>query len=141
MPTHSQYSHHARRSARLSELSRRVISAAQQMAASFHHPTVGLGHLLLALLSETRSPVSVLLLESGLNETRLRNGLIKADPRLLISAENVLSQALNKMSGSHYTGTEHLLLALVLDGEGSALLVAYGIQLDDLYRRLNPESD
>jgi ATP-dependent Clp protease ATP-binding subunit ClpC len=138
MPTHSQYS---RRSVRLSELSRRVISAAEQMAAAFHHPTVGSGHLLLALLLETRSPASMLLQESGLNETRLRNGLLKRDPLALISAANVLNQAISETSGSHYIGTEHLLLALMLDAEGSALLVAYGIHLDDLYRRLNPELD
>src|SRR5262245_31074730 len=136
MPTHSQYS---RRSVRLSELSRRVISAAEQMAAAFHHPTIGLGHLLLALLLETRSPASALLHESGLNEMRLRNGLLKRDPLALINAENVLSQALSEISDSHYIGTEHLLLALVLDVEGSTLLIAYGINLDDIYRRLNLE--
>jgi len=138
MPTSSRYSHPARRSARLSELSRRVITAAEQMAAAFHHPTVGLGHLLLALLLETRSPVSLLLQESGLDEIRLRNGLLEHDPILLVDIESILTQAL--VSGSHYTGTEHLLLTFTLDQAGILLLVTYGIKVDDLRSRLNSES-
>src|SRR4026209_2918131 len=105
MPSHSRYSHPARRSARLSELSRRVISAAEQMAATFHHPKVGLGHLVLALLLETRSPVSIFLHESGLDEVRVRNGLLERDPILLVNIEPILTQALS--SGSPYTSTEH----------------------------------
>jgi 3-hydroxy-3-methylglutaryl CoA synthase len=139
MPTFSRYSSYpGRRSARLSELSRRVITAAEQMAATFHQPTAGLGHLLLALLLETRSPVSSILLESGLDEMRLRNGLLERDPILLVDIEPVLTQALT--SGSHYSGTEHLLLAFALDSQGAALLTAYGLKLDDLHSRLNTQS-
>jgi Clp amino terminal domain, pathogenicity island component len=138
MPTHSRYSHPARRSARLSELSRRVIRAAEQIAAAFHHPTLGLGHLLLALLLETRSPASILLQESGLDEIRLRNGLLERDPILLVNMDPILTQAL--ISGSPYTGTEHLLLTFTLDPHGVILLTAYSVKIDDLRRRLTAES-
>lgn len=138
MPTHSRYSHPARRSARLSELSRRVITAAEQMSVALRHPTVGLGHLLLALLLETRSPASILLLESGLDEIRLRNGLLERDPILLMNIEPILTQAL--ISGSPYIGTEHLLRTFTLDPQGVTLLAAYGIKTDDLRNRLIAES-
>lgn len=138
MPTYNRYSHSARRSARLSELSRRVIAAAEQMAAAFHHPTVGLGHLLLALLLETRSPVSMLLQECGLDEVRVRDGLLERDPLLLVDIEPVLTQALT--SGNPYTSTEHLLLMFMLDTQGIILLTTYGIKTDDLYRRLTAKS-
>lgn len=138
MPTHSHYSHPTRRSARLSELSRRVISAAEQMAAGFHHPAPGLGHLLLALLMETRSPVSTLLQDTGLDEIRLRNGLLERDPILLVDIEPILTKVLTL--GSHYTGTEHLLMTFILDPYGSALLIAYGVRTEDLRSRLNIDS-
>jgi ATP-dependent Clp protease ATP-binding subunit ClpA len=132
----------ARRSARLSELSRRVITAAEQMAVAYDHPTVGLGHLLLALLLEKRSPVSTILRESNLDAGFLRNGLSEHDPLLLANIEIVLSQALDEGedAGSHYTGTEHLLLTLTINPEGIALLTACGLEPGLLRHRLQAHS-
>ncbi|NWF68596.1 MAG: hypothetical protein HXY40_05890 [Chloroflexi bacterium] len=128
----------ARREARLSELSRRVINAAEQTSITYDHPIVGLGHLLLVMLLETRSPISALLHESGLSEKRLRTGLKKRDAALLISVEEALNHALEKAEslGSHYTGTEHLLLTIVASDEGVKMLVKYGAQPDAVRQRL-----
>lgn len=129
---------YARRSARLSELSRRVINAAEQMALTLDHPTVGIGHLLLVLCQETRSPTAALLRANGLNEERLRRGLKKNDPLLLISIEPVLNRVSEEAEkvGDHYSGTEHLLLTLTLDLGGIALLQYYGLQPEALRRQL-----
>ena len=127
-----------KRDARLSELSRRVINAAEQMAIALDHPTVGLGHLLLVLSLETRSPTATLLQAHGLNPQRLNDGLKVGDPLLLPSIEGLLSHVLEEAEkvGSHYTGTEHLLLTLTLDPAGVTLLLTYGIQPDILRRSL-----
>ncbi len=132
--------HQAKRNARLSELSRRAINAAEQMALVFDHPTVGLGHLLLVLCQETRSPTAALLRTSGLDENRLRRELINNDPLLLASIEPVLNRVLEEAEkvGSHYSGTEHLLLTLTLDPAGTALLRHYDLQAEMLRHKLQP---
>jgi ATP-dependent Clp protease ATP-binding subunit ClpA len=128
----------ARRKSNLSELSRRVISAAEQMALAFDHPTIGIGHLLMVLLTERRSPMSALLWEAGLDESHLRWGLDNRDPVTLVNIDVVLSQALDAAErlGDHYTGTEHLMLMLTLDLHGRALLEKYGLSADALRYRL-----
>ncbi len=128
----------AKRFARLTELSRRTITAAEQLAVTLDHPTVGLGHLLLVMLLEERSPISVLLHESGLDDTALRNRLDEGDAALLVSIEPVLNRALDQAEslGSHYTGTEHLLLTLAADEQGSNLLTVLGIDSVALVERV-----
>jgi ATP-dependent Clp protease ATP-binding subunit ClpA len=129
----SRYSHHAR----LSELSRRVIVSAEQRAAALGQP-VGVGHLLLALLAEQRSPAAGMMRACGLDDSRLRAGLDARDALLLVSLEPVLARAPLQAErlGSHYTGTEHLLLALALLPAGAHALRAYSADADALAARL-----
>jgi len=128
----------AKRNARLTELSRRIITAAEQLAVTLDHPTVGLGHLLLVLLHEERSSTYTLLQESGLDEDRLREGLDSEDSVLLLSIESILNIALDRAEsmGSHYTGTEHLLLTFLLDPSGISAMEYYGVDTHDLRLRL-----
>lgn len=128
----------ARRAARLSELSRRVINAAEQLSVTLDHPTVGLGHLLLVLLREKRSPISNLLFKSGLRQMRLRRGLKARDEVLLLSIEQSLTLALEtaESRGSHYTGTEHILLTLTTSAEGVELLERYGANPEKIRQRI-----
>ncbi|MFN8375503.1 MAG: Clp protease N-terminal domain-containing protein [Anaerolineae bacterium] len=128
----------ARRAARLSELSRRVINAAEQLSVTLDHPTVGLGHLLLVLLREKRSPISNLLFKSGLRQMRLRRGLKARDEVLLLSIEQslTLAQETAESRGSHYTGTEHILLTLTTSAEGVDLLERYGADPEKIRQRI-----
>lgn len=128
----------AKRNARLTELSRRAITAAEQSAVALDHPTVGLGHLLLVMLLEERSPTSAMLREAGLDEKTLRHKLAEADPAMLVSIEVVLNRALDQAErlGSHYTGTEHLLLTLAADEQGKALLQPFGVNPSALRERI-----
>ncbi|MBZ0275651.1 MAG: hypothetical protein K8I60_05885 [Anaerolineae bacterium] len=128
----------AKRSARLSELSRRVIMGAEILAAERDHQVVGIGHLLLVMFQETRSPTLTLLRDYQLNETRLVHLLDEHDPVALVSVEVILDKALDQAEqlGSHYTGTEHLLLTLTLDGMGIALLHQSGVDPEKLRERI-----
>jgi ATP-dependent Clp protease ATP-binding subunit ClpA len=131
----------AKRTARLTELSRRAITAAEQMAVSLDHPTVGLGHLLLVMLMEERSPISALLREQGLDEGQLRQGLDTASDALMVSVEVVLDRALDQAesAGSHYTGTEHLLLTLTADEMGRQLLIEQNVDPDEIRQRVRAQ--
>jgi ATP-dependent Clp protease ATP-binding subunit ClpC len=128
----------AKRKARLSELSRRVLNAAEQMAAALDHPSVGLGHLLLVLYLEQRSPTSKVLRENRLNTNTLRAGLRQRDPDLMLTVETLLGPAVEcaQSLGSHYTGTEHLLLALTRDIEGVELLKRCGVKPEVIHRQM-----
>jgi ATP-dependent Clp protease ATP-binding subunit ClpC len=131
----------AKHDARLSELSRRVMTAAEQLAVALDHPVVGLGHLLLVLLQERRSPTSALLRDSGLDEAALYQRLIRREAPLMVTVEIVLSRVPDHVErlGSHYSGTEHLLLTLCLDDAGAHLLRICDLDPDALARRLLAE--
>jgi ATP-dependent Clp protease ATP-binding subunit ClpA len=128
----------ARRAARLSELSRRVINAAEQLAVELDHPSVGVGHLLLVLLNETRSTMGNVLRAADLDEPLLREELQLGADSALTSIELALEQALDhaEQVGSHYTGTEHMLLALAANPAGAVLLARYRVDAADLRERV-----
>ncbi len=115
---------HARNNLRLSELSRRVISAAEQLSISLDHQTVGLGHLLLVLMREKRSITSAILCDNMINEKQLEQTLDEQESNALISIEEVLTKSVGQAHnlGSHYTGTEHILLSLLVNKDGVKLL-------------------
>lgn len=131
----------AKGNARLSELSRRVINAAEQLAVALDHDVVGLGHLLLILLMEERSPTSALLRDAGLKQETLRQQVEAAEAPLLVSVEVVLNRALDQAErlGSHFTGTEHLLLTLTADEHGIALLSHLELDSERLRERLRQQ--
>jgi ATP-dependent Clp protease ATP-binding subunit ClpA len=121
----------ALRMARLSELSRRVLSRAALIAEDMHQPTVDLMHLILALTQETRSPAGRLLKQCGLDEARMISDTAwprRANDNLL---EEVLDEAvlLAERMGSHYTGTDHIILVLAVNRHGMRLLVQYGVDI------------
>ena len=131
--------HMVKQMARFSELARRVINAAEQLALTLDHDYVGVGHLLVILAQETRSPTAQMLHDSGLDVARLQADLRQNNPLLLTRIEGVFNQVLELVEriGSHYTGTEHLLLTLVYDPTARAILDHYGVQVDNLQQRLS----
>jgi ATP-dependent Clp protease ATP-binding subunit ClpA len=128
----------ARQVAQLSELSRRVLNAAEQRAASLNHPAVGLGHLLLELAQETRSPTAQVLRGCGLDERRLRHDLEQMPPVLLLDINPMMARVVELAGrvGSHYIGTEHLLMVIAQDPAGEAVLRTYGVDPTLLQHRL-----
>lgn len=128
-----------RANARLSELSRRVLNAAEQQAVSLDHSAVGQGHLLSALMRERRGVTSNFLQQSGLDADALALAINTPDEALLHSIEDVINLAIDQAEkfGSHYVGADHLLLALTLLDEGTALLLRFDASPDKINRLLN----
>lgn len=123
-----------RRNAKFSELSRRVVTASEQLSISLDHKTIGVGHLLIAMSRERRGIVPILLRASGIEQQRLIEDMKSPSPALLTSIEPVLDRAvdISESFSSHYTGTEHLLLALTIDDQYNYTLGAYGINVRGL---------
>jgi ATP-dependent Clp protease ATP-binding subunit ClpA len=123
-----------RHNARCSELVRRVVNAAQQLAVTLEHGTLGTGHLLAALLHERRGIVPMLLITGGLDPQRLYADLDRGQSDLLTGADPALVAALDLSAayGSHYIGTEHLLLALLALPAFADRLTVYGVDVASL---------
>lgn len=123
-----------RHNARYSELVRRVVNAGEQLAQALGHATPGAGHLLAALLHERRGSARMLLTTCGVDAQRLQADLRDGHADLLGGAQAALSAALelSTAAGSHYTGTEHLLLALVNLPACAAWMMAYDVDIDRL---------
>jgi len=135
----------AKRTARLSELSRRVLNAAEQLAsAENEHQPTRLDHLLLVLAHERRSMSSRILRECGLDLPKLEAVLLNKKDDGLHEAivEEVIDQAVDRADqlGTHYTGTDHILLALAQNPVGDQLLAQVGVisalLIDALYHHL-----
>jgi ATP-dependent Clp protease ATP-binding subunit ClpA len=127
-----------RANARLSELSRRVLNAAEQQAVKLDHPAVGIGHLLYALVTEQRGTTSAFLKQSGLNEAKLQKALKTNKRHLFTSISTVLDEAINQAGkmGNHYVGADHLLLAMTLNEKSIDLLTRYDVAADKVRRLL-----
>jgi ATP-dependent Clp protease ATP-binding subunit ClpA len=138
----------AKRVARLSELSRRVLNAASQLADQQNDQPAGIDHVLLVLAREQRSVVSRILRDCGLDEQALAGALGQlshnSNPTSEALLEDVIDHAVDRADqlGTHYTGTDHILLALAQNPHGAKLLRHYGVSLDQLlaaiYRDLLP---
>jgi ATP-dependent Clp protease ATP-binding subunit ClpA len=57
---------------RFTHASRDAVIGAQTEARDMHHPRIGTEHLLLSMLSDSASPVAVLLAEDGVDHARVR---------------------------------------------------------------------
>ena len=127
-----------RANARLSELSRRVLNAAEQMAVALDHPAVGIGHLIMALVNERRGVTSSFLQQSGLDSDSLKKALDNRKRHLFTGIEAVLDEAINQAEkmGNHYVGADHLLYSLTSLDKSADLLQAYNASPEKLRRLL-----
>lgn len=117
---------------RFTEGARRVIVLAQEEARLLRHESIGTEHLLLGLLDEGEGVAATVLTSLGVERNvvrrqaeRLRGTGASASPEWIPFAPRVkgvlelsLRQAL--LLGHAHIGTEHVLLALVAEGEGEA---------------------
>src|SRR5688500_14557958 len=131
----------AKRDVRLSELSRRVLTGAEQLAARLGHNHVGLSHLLLIMARERRSICAKLLRESGLNDNALEADLSKPRAATGGQLEDLIDLAVASVEdfGTHYTGTDHLLLTFATDPRGARLLRRYDANPNVIRQRLQKE--
>ena len=130
---------------KFTDKARKVLVLAQEEARALHQPYVGTEHVLLALLKEKEGLAAQALDHLGVTyEATLTcvQQLIKGDastdvsghlsftPRVKRVLENSLREAMQM--GKSYISTEHLLLGIVREGEGTAI---------DVLRKLGGEGD
>ena len=130
---------------KFTDKARKVLVLAQEEARALHQPYVGTEHVLLALLKEKEGLAAQTLDYLGVTyEATLEcvRQLVKGDesadvsghlsftPRVKRVLENSLREAMQM--GKSYISTEHLLLGIVREGEGTAI---------DVLRNLGVEGD
>jgi ATP-dependent Clp protease ATP-binding subunit ClpC len=130
---------------RFTDRARRVVVEAQQEARLLRHHYIGTEHLLLGLLSEGQGMAAVSLEALGLSLDQVRErvseivgesaarqppeGHIPFTPPAKKTLEQSLREALKL--GDNHIGTEHILLALVAQGDGVAFQVLTELGADD----------
>ncbi len=136
---------------RFTQRARRVLSLAQEEAERLNHAHIGTEHLLLGLLREEGGVAGRVLRELGLDPRRVEELVVRmkkpeARPRsgnfdLTAGTKRVMELAIDeaRRMGHHYIGTEHLLLALVRQPEGTAIEVLrrLGITPEEVRRQTN----
>jgi excisionase family DNA binding protein len=131
---------------RFTERARRVVTLADEEARLLKHNYIGTEHLLLGLLSEGGGVGALALTELNVKVDALRKeievtigtgseaptGHIPFTPRAKRVLELSLREAL--LLGHNYIGTEHIVLALLREGEGVAanILTAQGVNEENL---------
>ncbi len=123
---------------------RQTLVLAQREAERLNHDSLGTGHLLLGLAALNEGVAVEILKSMDINLERLRyevekvtppgngrtrkSGAIPITPRL----RNILNIALNEARAMNYNfvGTEHLLLAILRDGESEAARVLANLKID-----------
>jgi ATP-dependent Clp protease ATP-binding subunit ClpC len=129
---------------RFTDRARRVVVLAQEEARTLDHNYVGPEHLLLGLVREGEGTAAKALTELGVDLSAVReqteeligrgqkspSGRIPFTPRTKKVLELSLREALQL--GHNYIGTEHILLAILREGEnvGAQVLVRMGTDLN-----------
>ena len=129
---------------RFTDRARRVIVLAQEEATALNHNYIGTEHLLLGLIRDGEGIAARALTSMGIGLDAVRqavldiigrgqqapSGHIPFTPRSKKVLELSLREALQL--GSDYISTEHILLALLREGDGVAaqVLVASGLDLN-----------
>jgi ATP-dependent Clp protease ATP-binding subunit ClpC len=135
------------------EASRRALQLAQQEAERMHHAQVGTEHLLLGLMREKEGVASRVLRELGLQSgdvqhwierlgtARRRPHLLNTELDLSPRTKRVLELAKDeaKRRGDPRIDTQHILLGLVRQGDGTALEVlnSLGVTGEQIRRSTN----
>ena len=137
---------------KFTDKARKVLVLAQDEARALHQPYVGTEHILLGLIQE-KDGLAAQALERlsvkydavvqgirqvvSIDEDTDVSGHLSFTPRVKRVLENSLREAMQM--GQSYISTEHLLLGIVREGEGTALdvLGRLGVKGDDIRTALN----
>ena len=137
---------------KFTDKARKVLVLAQDEARGLHQPYVGTEHILLGLIKE-KDGLAAQALERlnvtydavvqnirevvSIDESADVSGHLSFTPRMKRVLENSLREAMQM--GQSYISTEHLLLGIVREGEGTALdvLGRLGVKGDDIRAALN----
>ena len=137
---------------KFTDKARKVLVLAQDEARGLHQPYVGTEHILLGLIKEKEGlaaqalermsvsyddVVQAIRQVSSIDEDADVSGHLAFTPRVKRVLENSLREAMQM--GQSYISTEHLLLGIVREGEGTALdvLKRLGVSGDDVRSTMN----
>ena len=137
---------------KFTDKARKVLVLAQDEARGLHQPYVGTEHILLGLIQEKEglaaqalerlnikydAVVQAIRQVVTIDENADVSGHLSFTPRVKRVLENSLREAMQM--GQTYISTEHLLLGIVREGEGTALdvLGRLGVKGDDIRGALN----
>ena len=137
---------------KFTDKARKVLVLAQDEARGLHQPYVGTEHILLGLIQEKEglaaqalerlnikydAVVQAIRQVVTIDESADVSGHLSFTPRVKRVLENSLREAMQM--GQSYISTEHLLLGIVREGEGTALdvLGRLGVKGDDIRGALN----
>ena len=137
---------------KFTDKARKVLVLAQDEARALHQPYVGTEHILLGLIQEKDGLAAQALERLGvaydavvkgirevasIDESADVSGHLSFTPRVKRVLENSLREAMQM--GQSYISTEHLLLGIVRENEGTALdvLSRLGVKGDDIRTALN----
>ncbi len=137
---------------KFTDKARKVLVLAQEEARGLHQPYVGTEHVLLAFLKEEDGLAAQALERLGvhyeatvaairrivtIDESTDVSGHLSFTPRVKRVLENSLREAMQM--GQSYISTEHLLLGIIRENEGTAIevLERMGVSGDDLRAALN----
>lgn len=126
----------ARRMTSFSELAHRVLNGAIAEAARAGHASVGLEHVLLVLCKDRRNVAGRVLRELGVTVDTLQDYVSQlALPSALGPVFEAAEEEANRL-GDHYIGTDHLLLAMTQQLEGTQTLHYLGQEPEEVYDRV-----
>jgi ATP-dependent Clp protease ATP-binding subunit ClpC len=130
---------------RFTERAKKVLALAQKEAEEAHHGYIGTEHLLIALLREANGLAAPALKNLGVELDRVRgavhavlSGQAPTQPPTTVAPTVRVKRVVEisfeeaRRMGHNYVGTEHLLLGLLIEGEGIAarVLADLGVTLD-----------
>ena len=137
---------------RYTEKAQEGVLAAQQLAERSHHPQVEPEHLLLTLVEQPDGVVPSVLRRVGIEPARIleegrallgqqpeAHGGAEAGPSPRLRAVASLAESEAERLKDEYVSTEHLLLALTLEGDRAAsaqLLSRHGVTTDRVFEAL-----
>jgi hypothetical protein len=128
---------------------RNVLDLAKEEAHSFGHNYIGTEHLLLGLLRESEGAAASYLTGRGVEIDKVRDAVLKmigrgqapesSEIELVPRARRVLALAVEEVRRQQHgrVGTEHILLALALEGQGvgAGILDRLGVDVEQLRQR------
>src|SRR5438309_6098317 len=117
---------------RFTERAKKTLTLAQEEAQQAGHSYIGTEHLLLGLLKEGEGLAYVVLTNLGVEIAKVREAIenvLSREERIIIQqiiptsrVKKVIEISFDeaRRMGHNYVGTEHLLLGLLIEGEGIA---------------------
>lgn len=127
---------------RFTQRAKRAIDLSLESAQNLGHKVVGSEHILLGLIKEQEGIAAKVLLKLGMTEQIIEKRIIDIEGKVDSKEEDITlsprSKQILELSGmfanklkSNYIGTEHILLAIVQEGEGIGIKILNAEGIDE----------